>query len=171
LNGAGLEISDKPRYATVLSQRFELSVTNDATELPRLTEWLTDIARRLGLPRDIAFRLDLCLHEAVSNVMNHGKRAEEPYPIEVHLLSESDSLTLEIEDDGIPFDPSSVTEIPPPSSLAEAKVGGWGIPLIRRFADRCHYDRRGSRNHLVLLFRRAPESEAPPNGAPPPADR
>lgn len=137
-----------------LSQRFELSITNDISELRRLAEWLSDITHRLAIPRDIAFRLDLCLHEAVHNVIQHAHRERRPHPIDVCLLLESDALRLEIEDEGAPFDPLNVTPITPASDLTEAKAGGWGISLIRQFSDQCQYDRRECKNRLILLFRR-----------------
>jgi len=119
----------------------------------RLGWWVRDISYRLALPDDIAFRLDLCLEEAVHNIISYGYYDKGPHQIDVKISYDGDSLALEVEDDGIAFDPLSVPVLVRPSTLAEAKIGGWGVHLIRQFSDRCHYERREEKNRLQLLFR------------------
>ena len=66
---------------------------------------------------------------------------------------------MEIEDDGRAFDP---TQSPAPqraASLDTAQVGGWGIPIIRRFSDGLCYCRERGRNVLKLAFRLAHASQ------------
>ena len=62
-------------------------------------------------------------------------------------------LALEIQDDGPAFDPRLVEELQPATSLEEARVGGWGTPLVRRFSDGLRYHRSEGRNCLTLFFR------------------
>ncbi|MGH8489851.1 MAG: ATP-binding protein [Gammaproteobacteria bacterium] len=130
-----------------------VSVTSDISEMRRLARWVRDISHLLALPDDIAFRLDLCLEEAVHNIIKYGYSDQGPHQIDVKISYDADSLALEVEDDGIAFDPLSVPVLVRPSTLAEAKIGGWGVHLIRQFSDRCHYERRGEKNRLQLLFR------------------
>ena len=46
-----------------------------------------------------------------------------------------------------------------PTGLEEARVGGWGIPLVRRFSDGWRYHRSEGRNCLTLLFRDNPNAQ------------
>jgi anti-sigma regulatory factor (Ser/Thr protein kinase) len=57
-----------------------------------------------------------------------------------------------IEDRCAPFDPLAVPEPAPAASLAEAPLGGLGIPLMRRFASELEYRREHHTNRLVLRF-------------------
>ncbi len=132
---------------------FAVSVINDTSEMRRLGQWVRDISYRLALPDDITSRLDLCLEEAVHNIISYGYSDQGPHQIDVKISYDADSLALEVEDDGIAFDPLSVPVLVRPSTLAEAKIGGWGVHMIREFSDRCHYERRGEKNRLHLLFR------------------
>ncbi len=134
-------------------QYFAVSFTSDTSEMRRLARWVRDISHRLALPDDITFRLDLCLEEAVHNIISYGYSDQGPHQIDVKITYDADSLALEVEDDGIAFDPLSVPVLVRPSTLAEAKIGGWGVHLIRQFSDRCYYERRGEKNRLKLLFR------------------
>ncbi|MGH8509641.1 MAG: ATP-binding protein [Gammaproteobacteria bacterium] len=134
-------------------QYFAVSVTNDTSEIRRLARWVRDIGHRLALPDDITFRLDLCLEEAVHNIIRYGYSDPRPHQINVKISHDAGSLALEVEDEGVAFDPLSVPALVRPATLAEAKVGGWGVHLIRQFSDRCHYERRGEKNHLEIIFR------------------
>ena len=143
------------RYLTKESflQSFAVSVASDTSEMRRLGWWVREISHCLALPDDITFRLDLCLEEAVHNIISYGYSDQGSHQIDVKISYDADSLALEVEDDGIAFDPLSVPVLVRPSTLAEAKIGGWGVHLIRQFSDHCRYERRGEKNRLKLLFR------------------
>ena len=57
---------------------------------------------------------------------------------------------LIVGDAGIPFDPTGAPEHTPAKTLAEAPLGGLGLPLIRRCSDWMSYRREGGRNHFVF---------------------
>jgi anti-sigma regulatory factor (Ser/Thr protein kinase) len=62
-------------------------------------------------------------------------------------------LVLEVEDDGRAFNP---LQIPPPDlkgPLAERKVGGLGLHLVREFTSSITYDRKQGKNRLVVRKR------------------
>jgi serine/threonine-protein kinase RsbW len=62
---------------------------------------------------------------------------------------------MTVEDDGPQFDPLS---LPPPdvtASLAERKVGGLGVFLVRNIMDNVTYARTAGRNQLRISKRLA----------------
>ena len=61
-------------------------------------------------------------------------------------------LILEILDNGIPFDPLSLSEPDLTAHLSDRKVGGLGVFLIREMTDDVQYRRRGDANVLTLMF-------------------
>jgi anti-sigma regulatory factor (Ser/Thr protein kinase) len=102
-------------------------------------------------PPDLIFRVNLVLEEVGLNIINHG-RTDDLHEIEITLTSEAESLTIEIVDNGRPFDP--LTDAPEPdldSGVAERAVGGLGVYLVRTMMDELHYRRDGSRNYLTLV--------------------
>lgn len=126
---------------------------NDLSELARVSAWVQVRARRLGVPAPTATRLDLCSTEIVTNIVTHGYIDHAAHEIALRLDRHGNDLALEIQDDGPAFDPRLVEELPPATSLEEARVGGWGIPLVRRFSDGLRYHRCEGRNCLTLIFR------------------
>jgi len=70
-------------------------------------------------------------------------------------------ITVEIEDDGVPFDP---TQVPAPTlagSLIERRPGGLGIVSVRALTNSIEYRRASERNCLVLRRRVEGEDTAP----------
>ena len=58
-----------------------------------------------------------------------------------------------LQDRGLPFDPTAVALPPRPASLQEARVGGLGVPLLRRIAAELDYQRTADgRNRLNLVL-------------------
>jgi serine/threonine-protein kinase RsbW len=127
-----------------------LEIDNCLSEIRRMSLWLDAAIRQLGLSEDLLFNFDLCANEAVTNIISYAYPENGQHKISLQLSNSDDSVSLEIKDDGIPFNP---LERPPhvqPASLEEAKIGGLGVDLIRHFMDECSYVRHNGRNVLKM---------------------
>jgi len=138
----------------------ELAIGNRLDELGRASAWLDRVADSLDLSPEMRFRLDLGLTEAVTNVVAYAYRDSAEHEIRIRLRADGVGVTLEVEDDGVAFDPLQAERPPVPTSLAEAPIGGLGIHLIRSMLDECHYRREAGRNRLTLVAR-PHDGEAP----------
>ena len=128
-----------------------LVLRNDLAELERLAGWIEGWAQH-GVSADVSFAIQLCLEEAVANVIMYGAAKHDRLEIAVELERNGETLVARIEDSGPQFDP---TQVPPPAvatSLEEATVGDLGIHLVRSFASGMDYERRNGRNRLTLRF-------------------
>jgi anti-sigma regulatory factor (Ser/Thr protein kinase) len=132
-------------------QASRLELRNDIAELERLAGWLQGFAER-GVSTDVSFALQLCLEEAVANVIMHGGARDDRLEIAVELERDDGALVARIEDNGRQFDPTLVPAPVPATSLEDAKIGDLGIHLMRSFANGMHYERRDGRNRLTLRF-------------------
>lgn len=134
-----------------------LTVDSELPELSRVSAWVQDWAERQHLPPRLAQSLDLCSTEVVTNIVSHGC-ADGAHRILLRLGRADGEVTLDVEDEGRAFDPRGVPEPARPTSIQDARAGGWGIPIVRRFSDGLRYRHEGGRNCLTLVFRAA----APP---------
>jgi serine/threonine-protein kinase RsbW len=123
---------------------------NHLTELNRLAVWIEGWAESSVFP-DISFALQLCLEEAVANVIMYGASDGE-LEIAVELERRGETLVAQVEDNGRPFDPTQIQPPWPATSLKDAKIGDLGIHLLRSFAGHLEYERRNGRNRLTLRF-------------------
>lgn len=132
---------------------FSLTVRNDVSELRRMSAWLAQSARDCGLPPERVFELDLCANEALANIISYAYEQAGSHEISLRLCAGGGGASLEIEDDGQPFNPLDAALAPPPASLAGAAIGGLGLKLIRGMAGKCAYQRRGGKNVLTITAR------------------
>jgi serine/threonine-protein kinase RsbW len=131
-------------------QRIEF---RNVAELDRLGEFVRAIAEKEGLDHDQQFALDLCLEEAVTNIFMHGAIADpSATPVSLTILAGAPHLTICLEDEGRPFDPTAAAPPPAATSLETAPIGGLGIPLMRKMTSAMSYERKGGRNRLILRF-------------------
>jgi serine/threonine-protein kinase RsbW len=120
-------------------------------ELERLAVWIEGWAVR-ELSANLLFAVQLCLEEAVANIIMYSTPTDDRLEIVVEVERRDQTLVARVEDNGSAFDPTQVPRPPAPASLAEAKVGNLGIHLMRSFAGGMHYERRDSRNRLTMRF-------------------
>ncbi|HLX12538.1 MAG TPA: ATP-binding protein [Bacteroidota bacterium] len=132
------------------SQEATLTIENSFDELRRLAEWLRATGHAFGLPKPTIDDLDFCSSELVTNTISYAFNDDVPHRIVVRLTTREGSSTLEIEDDGKPFDPSATSSFTPPRSLEEASIGGYGIYLVQQFMDELSYRRVGNKNVVTM---------------------
>jgi serine/threonine-protein kinase RsbW len=142
--------------ATSRMETSRLVLRNNLAELDRLASWIEEWAGRI-VPPDTSFALQLCLEEAVANIIMHGAVEADQSEIAVELERDGETLRAQVEDCGRRFDPTRFQRPMAATSLDQAKVGDLGIHLMRSFADGMHYERRGHRNRSTFWFA---ESEA-----------
>jgi anti-anti-sigma factor len=103
-----------------------------------------------GQPSEVVLRARLVLEELLLNVVHHGRPRSGR--IEIHLARAGAMLRLRIVDDGAPFDPFSAPLEEHPADIAERRIGGLGMVLVRQSCDWARYKRRGEANVVEVGF-------------------
>jgi len=129
----------------------KLMLTNQLAELDRLAPWLQHRSD-LELSGDTSLAIQVCLEEAIANIIMYGAVEDERVEISVGLEPAADMLVVQIEDTGREFDPTQAPSLTVAPSLTDAKPGKVGIHLMRSFSDGMTYLRDSDRNHLTLRF-------------------
>lgn len=122
-----------------------------------LHELLTFIraeAKKRGFSENAMNRIDLVAEEALVNVFVHGYAENHKQgQVEVRCpVSDDPSLTIEIRDTGVAFDPLSLAEPDVESDLTKRKIGGMGVFFMRKMTDKVAYRREGDSNVLTMTF-------------------
>ena len=128
----------------------KLVITNRLEELRRMSQWLQDSAAALGIDGDQIFALDVCANEAVTNIISYAYADGLSHTITLEFRTSQGHASLEIRDDGMPFNLLDAQERKLPEALDVATVGGLGIHLIKRLMPHCRYQRAGGFNVLSL---------------------
>ena len=140
--------------ADELPLRESRTFRNDDAELAALSEWFATFARSQGLAEPRLLDFELCLNELMTNIVHYGYADRGKHEIRVALEANGAELRATLEDDGRPFNPLEKEAPATPHTLEQAGIGGWGIPIVRAFADGITYERREGHNRLTIVFRR-----------------
>jgi anti-sigma regulatory factor (Ser/Thr protein kinase) len=135
----------------------ELSIQADAAEVRRASSWLEAAALKQHLPVEQIARLDLCLNEALANILAHGSHSalasEVRLQLRVHDEAGIHEAEVTVSDAGIAFDPLAYRPGPRADSLEEIEPGGLGLIMMREAADDLGYLRSEGRNLLTFTVR------------------
>ena len=124
------------------------SMTSEAEHLVRLRKWLRQELAGHGVPKEEQANLLLAVGELCANSIQHAYEGKGGQPIQVSVRSSADSLVIEVEDFGKPFD-AELYESPDLESLPDS---GYGLYLVKSIADSLSIDvarERGTRWTMV----------------------
>ena len=128
----------------------QLRIGNDLDSLSEMSIWVAASCKALGFSDTLSYRFDLAANEAVTNTISYGYAAGVRGEIELRIDIADGHAVMEIADDGVAFNPLEMPEPARAQSLEESRIGGLGVPLIRRSMAQCEYQRRAGRNVLTL---------------------
>ena len=132
-------------------ERHSLTVSSSRAASGEVSRWARALAVRAGLAEERIDGIDLCIVELVSNVVDHGYHGGAG-EIGVDLALEDGRAVLTVTDAAREFDPLSVAPPAVPALIEDAKIGGYGVHLVRSTAARCKYERRADRNVFTAWF-------------------
>jgi len=135
---------------------MHLVIDSRLQEIERATALVEAFSERHGLAPMDSHALCVVLDELISNAIRHGLGGAAGHPINLALDRAGDEVTVEIEHDGVAFDPTSAPAPVLATTLAERKPGGVGIAFVRKLTDSFEYQRVGEKNRIRLRRRLTP---------------
>lgn len=123
----------------------------ELTALSELKGFILARATAAGFSPGQCDRIELAVDELLTNVISHG------YPrgsgvLTIGCRATPASLRVSIVDRGAPFNPLTAAAPDLHADLDHRRIGGLGIFLARRMADRLSYRRYRQCNILTLCF-------------------
>ena len=99
----------------------------------------------IGMERKALKKYEVAAEEAIVNILHYSQAND----IEIVLSSQDSAFTIQLMDDGLPFDPTEHT--PNNKTIDERQIGGMGIHLIRQSVDEMQYERKKEKNILRMV--------------------
>ncbi len=130
------------------------TLKNQLSELARLSRFVESFGAQHGLSAQTVFELTLALDEVLTNIISYAYEDSRAHDIVVRLMEakavEGRHLSVQVEDDGRPFNPLEVrasrTDVP----LEARSIGGLGIHLVRKVMEQLEYCRQDGKNVLMM---------------------
>lgn len=136
-----------------------LRLTRESAGIERLNDLLREVFARAGTVRSVSDDLKLCLNEAVANVMAHGQTAVSAnLRIDVHFIAAETRATAYVDDNCVHFDPLKYPLTAPMNGLRHARIGGFGIALIRATASSLRWQALGENGNRFSITCELPSS-------------
>ena len=142
-----------------------LTLQSQLEDLTLVWPWVEALAVRYSIPADTQFAIQLCLEEALSNIIRHGYQGQANQPISIACTvkcapsgvenEDAGEFVFTVEDHAPPFDPlapSAAALAPVPASIQELLPGDQGIRLMRKFSSRLAWQQLPNGNRLTLAF-------------------
>jgi serine/threonine-protein kinase RsbW len=132
-----------------------LELDSRLSELSRVQPWIESLANRHGFEEEALFAIQLCIEEALANVVLHGYLGEPGHPIAIQASVSAGILSFTIDDNAPPFSPVAVpsqSDGTNRDTLESIQPGGNGIRLLSRFAGSLAYERLSGSNRLTIGF-------------------
>ena len=137
---------------TSLIAERRLIVPGILEKVPELCEFVVEAATLAGLDEREVYHCELAVDEWCTNVIEHGlDQLERRGRLEVVCSHRGPQFIITVDDDGPPFDPTTLPEVDTESPLESRAPGGLGWLMIRKLMDAVQYQFKDGRNYLSMV--------------------
>lgn len=134
----------------MVSQEYKFELKNSISELKALHQHLANWGGDMGLSENSILRINICLDELFTNIVSYGFDDDLEHIIRFTLSGENNLVVINIEDNGIPFNPLGKIDPDFPDNVENAEIGGLGIHIIKKIMDNVSYERKQGQNKLSM---------------------
>ncbi|MDP4025130.1 ATP-binding protein [Methylobacterium sp. NEAU 140] len=138
-------------------------LSNDVAEIGPLLAEVEEYLLAEGVRPEALAGLDVALDEVLTNIVLYAYGDGQAHEIVVRVEADRTGLTVEVRDDGLPFDPTAAAAPAAlDADLDDRPIGGLGLHFVRTLFDTVAYSRARGWNVLTLSRASAPEPESRP---------
>lgn len=130
----------------------KIVISSNTKNLSQVRDFVANSLLDAHINPKIIDQIVLSVDEACTNIIKHTYKFEDGHNIEVFIFINNDSIKVSIIYIGNAFDPNSKDVPDMTEYFKKYKVGGLGIPLIKKFIDKIEYTHTDSNlNNLTLI--------------------
>ena len=112
---------------------------------------IIELLETFDTPHKVCYKVRLALDELLTNVVSYAyDGGEGEIEVRYEIGDNPRSITIVIIDEGKPFDPLQAEDPELTASVAERKIGGLGIFLVKSVMDEIKYKREDGKNMLLI---------------------
>ena len=119
-------------------------------DLEKADHMIAEFAHAKLWSEETLFQIRLVLEEIMINVISHGSNGLNTPQISLRLGQENGIITMEIADNGKPYDPLDASPTDIAYALDDRPIGGLGVYLVRQLMDDVSYCHDKGWNKLTL---------------------
>ena len=141
---------DQPPADDGCIDEMHMELAPRLSAIASLAEVIEEFGQNHNIPEAQIFFVNLEIDELMTNYVTHAYPKVRRPRMKVTLRAFPNRVVLVVEDSGPPFNPIEAPEADLSSDIDERRMGGMGLHLVRKYADRMDYRCVDERNILSL---------------------
>lgn len=130
---------------------IEIKISSDYEEVVKVNDAVNDFLIKQGIEELIRNAFDICLTEALNNVIKHAYKEEKGKSIQVKVIKDENLVEVNIIDEGLPRTNLEIKKLDyNPNDLDSLPESGMGLFIIQQLMDELDYFSINGKNYFVL---------------------
>ena len=135
-----------------ISKNYHLKIPSQTDNLDLIRNFVAGIAKKVGFNAEDVNKIELAVDEACTNVIEHAYHHDENKNIDIAIKIDYQKLSVVVTDKGMSFRMEEVEMPDMKSYLAELRVGGLGVYLMKTLMDEVDYQSQpGVKNEVRMV--------------------
>jgi anti-sigma regulatory factor (Ser/Thr protein kinase) len=132
------------------AREIRAHLPGDLVHMAQVCQRVAGFLEANSVPPRAAYAVQLVLEELITNIISYAHDDCAVHNIGVRVALEPEHALVEVEDDGRPFDPSTVPDADVRGPIQDRSIGGLGLHLVRQMSNGMDYSRAGGKNRLQV---------------------
>ena len=134
-----------------MDDQNKIVISSSTKNLARVRKYIEVKAKETGADADTINQIVMSVDEACTNVIKYAHHYDTNKKINIEVFQSKKQFKVNITYEGLEFDPNNVENPDMEEYFAKCKVGGLGIPMMKKFMNKIEY-RCGSPNVNYLTL-------------------
>lgn len=137
--------------STMKDENNKILIKSSTKSLAEVRNFIEVKALSIGIDSKVTNQIVLSVDEACTNIIKYTHNYNEANTIEVKVYESENQFKVEIKYKGEGFDPNEVKTPDMVEYFKNYKVGGLGIPMMKKFMNKIEYNHiKPDLNQLIL---------------------
>ena len=133
----------------MIEQTF--NITSDYGNVIEVNQQIREYLSGENLEEHLCNAVEICLTEALNNVIKHSYSGDNTKSIEINIKKDSKFLEIEIVDAGSPRKNLTIKELDfDPEDIDNLPESGMGLFIIKQLMDELDYNSKEGKNYFIL---------------------
>ena len=135
-----------------MNDQNKIVITSSTRNLARVRDFVEERAKQTGVDPNTINQIVMSVDEACTNVIKYTHKYNDKFKINIEVFHLDKEFKVVITYKGLEFNPNDLENPDMEEYFAKFKVGGLGIPMIKKLMTKIEYKRyKPNVNSLTLI--------------------
>lgn len=122
-----------------MDDQNKIVISSSTKNLASVRKYIEEKAKETGADADTINQIVMSVDEACTNVIKYAHKYDTNKKIKIEVINSKKQFKVLITYEGFEFDPNNVENPDMEEYFAKCKVGGLGIPMMKKFMNKIEY--------------------------------